>query len=49
MNADNTTKTTAKPPKHDWSRFDAMSEAQRNVAAMRDPMQCRLRPPTSSA
>jgi putative transcriptional regulator len=37
MNADNTTKTTAKPPKHDWSRFDAMSDAQRNVAATRDP------------
>ena len=37
MNADNTTKTTAKPPKHDWSRFDAMSEAQRSAAAMHDP------------
>ena len=36
MNADNTTKPTAKPPKHDWSRFDAMSEAQRTAAAMRD-------------
>ena len=37
MNADNTMKTTAKPPKHDWSRFDAMSEAQRQAAATHDP------------
>ena len=37
MSADNTTKTTVKPPKHDWSRFDAMSEAQRHTAAARDP------------
>jgi hypothetical protein len=29
MNADKTMKTTAKSPNHDWSRFDAMSEAQR--------------------
>src|SRR5476651_1857559 len=36
MSADNTTKTTAKPKKHDWSRFDAMSQAQRHVAAARD-------------
>jgi len=36
MNADNTTKTTAKPPKHDWSRFDAMSEAQRSATATHD-------------
>ena len=36
MNADNTMKTTAKPRKHDWSRFDAMSEAQRTAAAMRE-------------
>jgi len=36
MNADNPMKTTAKPTKHDWSRFDAMSEAQRTAAAMRD-------------
>jgi putative transcriptional regulator len=32
MNADNTTKTTAKPSKHDWSRFDALSQAQRHAA-----------------
>jgi len=36
MSADNTTKTTAKPGKHDWSRFDAMSEAERHAAASRD-------------
>ena len=37
MNADNTMKPTAKPSKHDWKRFDAMSEAQRHAAASRDP------------
>ena len=37
MNADNTTKTMAKPLKHDWDRFDAMSKAQRHAAATRDP------------
>ena len=37
MNAANTTKTTTKPSKHDWSRFDAMSQAQRHAAATRDP------------
>ena len=36
MNADNTTKTTAKPLKHDWSRFDAMSKGQRRAAATHD-------------
>ena len=36
MNADNTMKKTAKPSKHDWSQIDAMSEAQRNAAAMSD-------------
>jgi putative transcriptional regulator len=36
MNADNTTKTTAKPSKHDWRRFDAMSQAQRHAAATCD-------------
>ena len=44
MNADNTTKTTAKPLKHDWSRFDAMSEAQRHAAATRDPNAMPLTP-----
>jgi hypothetical protein len=37
MNADNTMKPTVKPSKHDWSRFDAMSEAQRHAAAARGP------------
>ncbi len=37
MKADDTMKTTAKPTKHDWSRFDAISEAQRHAAARRDP------------
>jgi putative transcriptional regulator len=36
MNADNTAKTTVKPSKRDWSRFDAMSQAQRYAAAARD-------------
>ena len=27
----------AAPPKHDWSRFEAMSETQRNAAATHDP------------
>src|ERR1700690_125912 len=37
MNAANTTKTTAaKSSKHDWSRFDAMSKAQRHAAATHD-------------
>ena len=31
-----TMKKTAKPLKHDWSRFDAMSEAQRHAAAISD-------------
>ena len=36
----NTTKTTrdrAKPSKADWSRFDAMTDAQRHAAALSDP------------
>ncbi len=37
MNDDNTMKTTPKTPKHDWSRFDAMSEAERHAAALADP------------
>jgi putative transcriptional regulator len=35
-----TTKTTAKPAKRsktDWSRYDAMTEAQRHQAALNDP------------
>ena len=37
MNDDNTTKTTPKATKHDWSRFDAMSDAERRAAALADP------------
>ena len=37
MSTANTTKTTAKTSKHDWSRFDAMSEEQRRAAAASDP------------
>jgi putative transcriptional regulator len=44
MNADNTTKTTAKPPKHNWGRFDAMTEAQRSGAATHDPNALPLMP-----
>jgi len=37
MSDDSTMKTTPKPPEHDWSRFDAMSEAERHAAAVTDP------------
>lgn len=37
MSTGNTTKTTLKSAKHDWSRFDAMSEEQRHAAAASDP------------
>lgn len=37
MSAENTTKKTGRPEKHDWSRLDAMSEAERHAAALRDP------------
>jgi putative transcriptional regulator len=33
-NADTTKKTA---PKHDWERFDAMTEAQRHASALTDP------------
>jgi putative transcriptional regulator len=36
MSDDRTTKTTPETPRHDWSRFDAMSEAERHAAAVRD-------------
>jgi hypothetical protein len=36
MNADDTMKTTGKTTKHDWSRFDRMSEAERHAAAVRE-------------
>jgi putative transcriptional regulator len=37
MNADNTMKKTDKPIRHDWSRLDAMTEAERHAAAISDP------------
>ena len=37
MSADDTMKTPAKPSKHDWSRLDARSAAERRAAATRDP------------
>ncbi len=37
MSADNTTKKTGRPEKHDWSRLDAMSDTERHAAALRDP------------
>ncbi len=37
MNDDNTMKKTAEPTKHDWRRFDAMTEAERHAAALADP------------
>jgi putative transcriptional regulator len=37
MSDENTTKKTGKSERHDWSRFDAMSEAERHDAALRDP------------
>ncbi|MGH8555920.1 MAG: hypothetical protein ACRESZ_00380 [Methylococcales bacterium] len=30
-------KKTTKPPLHDWTRFDGMTEAQRHAAALKDP------------
>jgi putative transcriptional regulator len=32
-----TTKKTANPVKHDWSRFDAMTPKERHAAALSDP------------
>jgi putative transcriptional regulator len=29
-------KPTSRPPRHDWSRFDGMSEADRHAAAVND-------------
>jgi putative transcriptional regulator len=37
MSAGDITKKKAKAGKHDWRRFDAMSDAQRSKAAARDP------------
>ena len=35
MKSENTTKKT--PDRHDWKRFDAMTEEQRHAAALSDP------------
>ena len=37
MSDDSTMKTTPEASGHDWSRFDAMTEAERRAAASRDP------------
>ena len=40
MNEGNTTKKTAESPlrnKHDWSRFDAMTEEEKHAASLSDP------------
>jgi putative transcriptional regulator len=37
MNDDDTMKKTPEPAKHDWARFDAMTEAERHAAALADP------------
>lgn len=37
MNDDNTTKMAAEMTKHDWNRFDEMTEAERSAAALGDP------------
>jgi putative transcriptional regulator len=44
MNDASTTKKTAKSAKHDWTRFDAMTAAQRHAAAVRDADAQPLRP-----
>ena len=37
MSDDNIMKKAAEPTKHDWRRFDAMTEAQSHAAALADP------------
>ena len=37
MSAGNTMKRTAKPTRHKWGRFDAMTDKQRHAAALNDP------------
>jgi putative transcriptional regulator len=44
MNDASTMKKTAKTSKHDWKRFDAMTETQRHTAALKDPDARPLRP-----
>ena len=41
MNDDDTMKKTSEPAKHDWARFDAMTEAERHAA--RSPIPTRNR------
>lgn len=48
MSADDTTKLMHKAVQHDWSRLDAMSEAERHAAAMADPDAQPLTPETMS-
>jgi putative transcriptional regulator len=42
--ADTMKKTSPKTTKHDWKRFDAMTEAQHHAAALKDPDAQPLRP-----
>src|SRR5712691_4046027 len=44
MNDASTMKKTAKPSKHDWKRFDAMTARQRHAAAGKDADAQALRP-----
>ncbi len=37
MSDDCTMKATPEPSSHDWSRFDAVTEAERHAAALKDP------------
>ena len=37
MSDDSTMKTRPETSSHDWSRFDAMTEAERHAAASKDP------------
>lgn len=37
VSADDTMNTTDETPQHDWSRFDAMTEAERHAAALAGP------------
>jgi hypothetical protein len=47
MAAENVFDFALAPPKHDWSRFDAMSETQRNATATHDPDAMPLTPADS--
>jgi len=43
-NVSTTKKTAKRPPKLDWSRFDAMTEDERHAAALADPDAQPIRP-----